>query len=83
MVPSINPLFAENLVGEDSTSGGPVVVSATNALSTTFVEASSVSPIPVSDYEVVDTKAQAQTSSSHKIIFEEETLETSPKNPAT
>ncbi|GKC84678.1 hypothetical protein Tco_1140395, partial [Tanacetum coccineum] len=83
MVPSIKPLFAENLVGEDSTSGGPVVVSATTSLSTTFVEASSVSPIPVSDYKVVDTEAQARTSSSHKIIFEEETLETSPENPAT
>ncbi|GJZ91062.1 hypothetical protein Tco_0662989 [Tanacetum coccineum] len=83
MVPLIEPLFAKNLVGEDCTSGGPVVVSATTALSTTFVEASSVPPIPVSDYEVADTEAQARTSFSHKIIFEEETLETSPENPAT
>ncbi|GJR60726.1 hypothetical protein Tco_1502888 [Tanacetum coccineum] len=83
MVPLIELLFAENLVGEDCTSGGPVVVSTTTALSTTFVEVSSVPPIPVSDYEVADTEAQARTSFSHKIIFEEETLETSPENPAT
>ncbi|GKE52426.1 hypothetical protein Tco_1487582 [Tanacetum coccineum] len=70
-------------LGEASTSGVPAVVTATTTLSTTFVEASSVLPIPVSDYEVVDTEAQAETSSSYKIIFEEETLETSPENPAT
>ncbi|GJY15318.1 hypothetical protein Tco_0385740 [Tanacetum coccineum] len=78
-----HPLSAENLVGEASTSGVPAVVTATTTLSTTFVEASSVLPIPASDYEVVDTEAQDETSSSHKIIFEEETLETSPENPAT
>ncbi|GJX88752.1 hypothetical protein Tco_0340766 [Tanacetum coccineum] len=61
----------------------PAVVSVATALSTTFVEANSVPPIPSYNYEVVDTKAQAETSSSHKIIFEEETLETSSENPAT
>ncbi|GKA25428.1 hypothetical protein Tco_0711537 [Tanacetum coccineum] len=70
-------------LGEANTSGVPAVVTATTTLSTTFVEASSVLPIPASDYEVVDTEAQAETSSSHKIIFEEETLETSPENPTT
>ncbi|GJX32788.1 hypothetical protein Tco_0242643 [Tanacetum coccineum] len=59
MVPLIEPLFAENLVGEDCMSCGPVVVSATTALSTTFVEAISVPPILVSDYEVANTEAQA------------------------
>ncbi|GJR60721.1 hypothetical protein Tco_1502883, partial [Tanacetum coccineum] len=83
MVPLIELLSAENLVGEASTSGVSVVVAATTALSTTFVKASSVPPIPVSDHEVADTEAQAGTSFSHKIIFEEETLETSPENPAT
>ncbi|GJR60730.1 hypothetical protein Tco_1502892 [Tanacetum coccineum] len=81
--PLIELLSAENLVGEANTSGVSVVVAATTALSTTFVEASSIPPIPVSDYEVADTEAQAGTSFSHKIIFEEETLETSPENPAT
>ncbi|GKD95978.1 hypothetical protein Tco_1379875, partial [Tanacetum coccineum] len=83
MVPLIESLFAENLVGEDSTSGVSVVVSATTALSTTFAEASSVPPIPVSNYKVADTKAQVGTSSSHKIIFGEETLETLLENPTT
>ncbi|GJR83544.1 hypothetical protein Tco_0154329 [Tanacetum coccineum] len=39
MVPLIEPLFAKNLVGEASTSGVLVVVAATTALSTNFVEA--------------------------------------------
>ncbi|GJY02162.1 hypothetical protein Tco_0360314 [Tanacetum coccineum] len=81
--PAAEPLSAENLVGEASTSGVPAVVAATTALSTTFVEASFVPLIPASDYKVVDTEAQARTSSSHKIIFEEETLETSLENPTT
>ncbi|GKB26158.1 hypothetical protein Tco_0865559 [Tanacetum coccineum] len=82
MVPLIEPLSAKNLVGEASTSGVPTAVAATTAL-TTFVQASSVPPIPVSDYEVADTEAQAEASSSPKIIFEQENLETSPENPAT
>nr|GEY49545.1 hypothetical protein [Tanacetum cinerariifolium] len=65
MVPLIEPLSAEYLVGEANTSGVLVVFAATTALSTTFVEASS------------------DTSFSHKIVFKEETLETSPENLAT
>ncbi|GKB82833.1 hypothetical protein Tco_0949728 [Tanacetum coccineum] len=83
MVPLIEPLCAENLVGEASTSGVPVAVAATTALSTTFVQASSVLPIPASNYKVVDTEPQVEVSSSPKIIFEQETLETLPKHPAT
>nr|GFC24975.1 hypothetical protein [Tanacetum cinerariifolium] len=60
MVPLIKPLSAENLVGEASTSGVPAAITATTALLTTFVQASSVSPIPVSNYEVADTEAQAK-----------------------
>ncbi|GJV32783.1 hypothetical protein Tco_1393183 [Tanacetum coccineum] len=81
MVPLIELLSAENLVGEVSTSGVPVAIAATTALSNTFVQASSVLPIPVKDYEVVDTKPQAGSSSSPKIIFEQETLKTSPEHP--
>ncbi|GJW08768.1 hypothetical protein Tco_1571191 [Tanacetum coccineum] len=81
MVPLIESLSAKNLIGEASTLGVPAVVVATTAL-TTFVQASSVSPIPVSDHEVADTKAQAEASSSPNIIFEQETLETSSENPA-
>nr|GEX97151.1 hypothetical protein [Tanacetum cinerariifolium] len=83
MVPLIESLSAENLVGEASTSGGPASVAATTSLSTTFVQARSVLPIPVFDYEVADMEAQAEASSSPKIIFEQETLKTSLKNPMT
>ncbi|GKA83750.1 hypothetical protein Tco_0805345, partial [Tanacetum coccineum] len=83
MVTLIEPLCAENLVGEASTSGVPAAVAATTALSTTFVQASSVLPIPASNYKVVDTEPQVEVSSSPKIIFEQETLETLPKHPAT
>nr|GFC48742.1 hypothetical protein [Tanacetum cinerariifolium] len=58
MVLLIEPFSAENLVGEASTSGLPAAVAATTTLSTTFVQASSVLPIPASDHEVVDTEPQ-------------------------
>ncbi|GJR62003.1 hypothetical protein Tco_1504165 [Tanacetum coccineum] len=48
MVPLIEPLCAENLVGEASTLGVPEAVAATTTLSTTFVQASSVPPQPLS-----------------------------------
>ncbi|GJV01970.1 hypothetical protein Tco_1335539, partial [Tanacetum coccineum] len=57
-------------VGEASTSSLPAVVATTTALSTTFVQSSSVSPIPMLDHEVVDTEPQVEASSSPKIIFE-------------
>ncbi|GKF14568.1 hypothetical protein Tco_0056030, partial [Tanacetum coccineum] len=78
IVPLIESLSAENLAGEASTSGVPAVVVATTALSTTFVQASFVLPIPALDHEVVDMEPQVEASSSPKIIFEQETLETSP-----
>ncbi|GJV08075.1 hypothetical protein Tco_1345731 [Tanacetum coccineum] len=83
MVPLIEPLSAKNLVGEASMSGLPVAVATTTALSTTFVQANSVLPIPTSDYEVVDTEPRVEASYSPKIIFEHETLETSLEHPAT
>nr|GEY85808.1 hypothetical protein [Tanacetum cinerariifolium] len=83
MIPLIEPLTVENLVGEASTAGVLLVVAATTALSTTFVQASSVFPIPLSDYKAMDTEPQAEASSSPKIIFEQETLETLLENPAT
>nr|GEZ73256.1 hypothetical protein [Tanacetum cinerariifolium] len=58
MVLLIEPFSAENLVGEASTSGLQAAVAATTTLSTTFVQASSVPPIPASDHEVVDTEPQ-------------------------
>ncbi|GJR34518.1 hypothetical protein Tco_1210202 [Tanacetum coccineum] len=83
MVPLIEPLSAKNLVGEASLSGVPAAVATTTALSATFVQASSIPPVPALDYEVVDTEPQAEASSSPKIIFDQETLETSSEHPAT
>ncbi|GJU89797.1 hypothetical protein Tco_0905429 [Tanacetum coccineum] len=48
MVPLIEPLCAENLIGEASTSGVPATAT-TTALSTTFIQTSSVPPISVAD----------------------------------
>nr|GEX97208.1 hypothetical protein [Tanacetum cinerariifolium] len=83
MVPLVEPLSFENLVGEASTSGVPGAVATTTALLTTFVQAGSISPIPALDYKVVDTKPQVESSSSPKIIFDQETLMTSSEYPAT
>nr|GFB35064.1 hypothetical protein [Tanacetum cinerariifolium] len=70
IVPLVEPLSAKNLVGETNTSSLPKAFAATTALSTTFVQASSVSPMPVSDYEVVNMEPQVEASSSPNIIFE-------------
>ncbi|GKD34284.1 hypothetical protein Tco_1249793 [Tanacetum coccineum] len=50
LVPLIEPLSVENLVGEASTSGVPVTTT-TTALSTTFIQASTVPPVSVVDHE--------------------------------
>ncbi|GJS89959.1 hypothetical protein Tco_0772595 [Tanacetum coccineum] len=50
LVPLIKPLSVENLVGEASTSGVPVTAT-TTALSTTFIQASTVPPVSVVDHE--------------------------------
>ncbi|GJU46094.1 hypothetical protein Tco_1203360 [Tanacetum coccineum] len=78
MVPLIEPLSAENLVGEASTSGVPAAVIATTALLTTFVQANFVPPVPASDYEVADIEPHAEASSSQK-----EELKTTPEHPET
>ncbi|GJV82140.1 hypothetical protein Tco_1518010 [Tanacetum coccineum] len=70
MVPLIEPLSAENLVGEASTLGVPVSVATTTALATTFVETNSVPPIP-----------QTEAPPSYSIVFEKEELDTTPKHP--
>ncbi|GKC50836.1 hypothetical protein Tco_1073581 [Tanacetum coccineum] len=69
LVPIVEPLSAENLVGEAITSGVPAAVATTIALSTTFVEAGSVPPIP---------HTEAPPSS---IVFEKEELDTTPEHP--
>ncbi|GKE80905.1 hypothetical protein Tco_1550905 [Tanacetum coccineum] len=51
LVPLIEPLSAKNLVGEVSTSGVPATAT-TTTLSTPFIQASTVPPVPVTDHEV-------------------------------
>ncbi|GJR79720.1 hypothetical protein Tco_0150505 [Tanacetum coccineum] len=53
------------------------------SLDLVHARANFILPVPSSDYEVVDTDLQAGASSSPKIIFEHETLESSPEHPAT
>ncbi|GJX38485.1 hypothetical protein Tco_0251788 [Tanacetum coccineum] len=68
LVPIVKPLSVENLIGEANTLGVPAAVATTTALSTNFVEAGSVSPIP-----------HAETSPS-SIVFEKEELDTTPEH---
>nr|GEV26710.1 hypothetical protein [Tanacetum cinerariifolium] len=80
MLPLIEPLSAKNLVGEANTSGVPAVVAATTALSTTFIQASSIPLVPVLAYDV---EPHVEVPSSSIIVFEKEKLETTPDHPET
>ncbi|GJV90249.1 hypothetical protein Tco_1538062 [Tanacetum coccineum] len=75
LVPLIEPLSIQNLVGEASTSGVPVIAT-TTALSTTFIQASTVPPVLVVDYEDSGIGPSTKVSSPSKIAFEKEELET-------
>ncbi|GKA35812.1 hypothetical protein Tco_0722303 [Tanacetum coccineum] len=66
IVPLLEPLSAKSLTGETSTSGFPAM---TTALSTTFVQASTVPPAP-----------SAEVPPSPKIAFEQEELNTMPEH---
>nr|GEW18655.1 hypothetical protein [Tanacetum cinerariifolium] len=85
MGPLVDPLSFENLVGEASTSGVPATATTNIALSVSVTTAnvSSIPPISMADYKVLNAKPRAKTSHFPKIIFEQETLETSPKHPTT
>ncbi|GJV32080.1 hypothetical protein Tco_1392480 [Tanacetum coccineum] len=54
--PLVEPLYFENLVGKASTSGVLATVAVTTALSTTFASTSSVPPIFIVDYGVLDAE---------------------------
>ncbi|GJY78570.1 hypothetical protein Tco_0484371, partial [Tanacetum coccineum] len=75
MIPRIEPLSAENLSGEASTSGVPAMAT-TTALSATFIQTSSVPLVFVADYEVSDVGPSTKVPSPPAIVFEKETLET-------
>ncbi|GKB99568.1 hypothetical protein Tco_0985705 [Tanacetum coccineum] len=81
MVPLIEPLSSENLLGEASTSGVPVNADDATTLSTTFTQSVSVSvpPLSVADHGVVHARLQVEDPSSGEIVFEKEKLETSPE----
>ncbi|GJV71194.1 hypothetical protein Tco_1491189 [Tanacetum coccineum] len=71
MVPLIEPLSVKSLTGEASTSGVPEMAT-TTALSTTFVQASTIPPVP-----------STEVPSSPKIVFEQEELDTTPKHTSS
>ncbi|GJW25241.1 hypothetical protein Tco_0039052 [Tanacetum coccineum] len=79
MIPLIEPLSAENLVGEASTLGVPALIT-TTALSTTFVQTGSVPLVSVTDYEVSGAGPSTGVPSPPKIMFEKEELETTPEH---
>ncbi|GJV34732.1 hypothetical protein Tco_1395132 [Tanacetum coccineum] len=75
IIPLVESLSGENLLGGASTSG--VLVSATNiALSTTFVQDSSIPPISVVDH---GARPSVEAPPS-KIVFEQEELDTPPEH---
>nr|GFB43230.1 hypothetical protein [Tanacetum cinerariifolium] len=77
MIPLIELLFAENLVGEATTSE---VLATTNALSTTFIQAIIVPSVAVTHHEGLGTRASTEVPSRLKIVFENEELETTPEH---
>ncbi|GKB49418.1 hypothetical protein Tco_0900171 [Tanacetum coccineum] len=81
----VDPLSLENLIGESSTSEVPATAAATIALSISVVAASAsfISPIPVADYDVPAAGIEGEVPHSLKIVFEKETLETTPEHPTT
>ncbi|GKA50635.1 hypothetical protein Tco_0743708 [Tanacetum coccineum] len=79
LVPLIEPLSAENFVGEASTSGVPTTAT-TTALSTIFIQASTVPPVPAPDHEASDVGPSIKVSSPPAIVFKKETLETTPEH---
>ncbi|GJV88347.1 hypothetical protein Tco_1532285 [Tanacetum coccineum] len=85
MAPLVDHLSSENLVVEASTSGVRATATTTTTLSVsvTTTNVSSIPPISVADYEVLNAKPRSKASHSPKIIFEQETLETSPEHPTT
>ncbi|GJU92687.1 hypothetical protein Tco_1317443 [Tanacetum coccineum] len=79
LVPLIEPLSAENLVGEASTFGVPAMIT-TTALPTTFVQTGSIPQVSVADYEVSGAGSSTKVPSPLKIVFEKEELETTPEH---
>nr|GEW67480.1 hypothetical protein [Tanacetum cinerariifolium] len=81
----VDPLSSKNLIGEASASEVLATAAATTTLSisVTAASVSSIPPIPVADYDVLDAGIQGEVPHSSKIVFEKETLETTPERPTT
>ncbi|GJS75586.1 hypothetical protein Tco_0725467 [Tanacetum coccineum] len=82
MIPLVEPLYGENLVGEASTSR-VLATATTTALSTAFIPTSSVPPISVAGYEAFGTGSSTEVPSPPKIVFKNEELETTPEHTTT
>ncbi|GKG25501.1 hypothetical protein Tco_0398647 [Tanacetum coccineum] len=68
LVPIVEPLSVENLIGEASTSGVPTAIATTTTLSTTVVETSSVPLIMHAEAppsSIVFKKKELDTTSEH------------------
>ncbi|GJW76755.1 hypothetical protein Tco_0138437 [Tanacetum coccineum] len=78
LVPLVESLSAENLVGEASTSGVPVTAT-TTALSTTFVQDSTIPLVSVVNHEASGAGSSTVVPPSSEIVFEKE-LETTPEH---
>ncbi|GJV75773.1 hypothetical protein Tco_1507357 [Tanacetum coccineum] len=86
--PLVDPLSAENLVGEAGTSSSvPATIVTTTAMSITFASASSIPLITIEDYEIVGTdgpedaqgNGQGNVASFSTFEFEKEDLDTTPE----
>ncbi|GKE39422.1 hypothetical protein Tco_1462827 [Tanacetum coccineum] len=58
-----------------------IVATTTLSISVTAASASSIPPISVADYDVMDAEIQGEVPHSPKIVFENETLDTTPERP--
>ncbi|GKF70560.1 hypothetical protein Tco_0203617 [Tanacetum coccineum] len=81
----VDLLSSKNFIGEASTSKVPAttVAATTLSISVTAASASSIPPISVADYDVLDAGIQGEVPHSPKIMFEKETLDTTPERPTT
>nr|GEV88257.1 hypothetical protein [Tanacetum cinerariifolium] len=79
----VDPMSFENLIGEASTLGVSTTAAATTtlAISVTTANVSSIPPISVADYGVLDVEPHYEAPNSLKIVFENEDLETTPEHP--
>ncbi|GJW15049.1 hypothetical protein Tco_0019182 [Tanacetum coccineum] len=88
MVPLVEPLSVETLTGAVGTSDSvPATIATTMTLSTTFASTSSIPPITIDDYEIVNADGhedaqgniQGNDASFPTVEFENKDLDTTPE----